>query len=359
VATRPPLAKLTRPKLYGALPRQRLFALLDEATTRPVVWLCAAPGAGKTTLVASYLETRRRRHLWYQCDAGDTDSATFLHYLRLAAQQLAGKAAAALPQFTSEPQQDLARFVRSFFRDLFSALPLPCVVVFDNFHDAGTTAEQRAAFAQGIEEVPEHIAVIVISRADPPPEFARLVARGRVARIDEGELRCTKDEAQAILGSQPVDPQQLLRIQRESDGWVAALVLLREHIRRHGATLDDSLGKGKDAIFQYFAGEIFNDARPENQRVLMFSAIAPSITAAEAVALSGNDEAPRLLEYLYRQHLFTDRRHGEQVTYHYHALFREFLLEELARRIAMEERRAVTARAGHLVSARGLQSDKP
>jgi hypothetical protein len=80
---------------------------------------------------------------------------------------------------------------------------------------------------------------------------------------------------------------------------VAALVLLREHLRRRGATLDESLGKGKDAIFQYFAGEIFNGARAENQRVWMFSAIAPSITGAEAAALSGNDEAPRLLEYLY------------------------------------------------------------
>src|SRR4030095_13826036 len=141
---------------------------------------------------------------------------------------------------------------------------------FDNFHEADTTPGQRAAFAQGLEEAPERITVIVISRADPPPEFARLVASGRIARIDEAELRCTEDEAQAILGSQPVDPQQLLRIQRESDGWVAALVLLREHARRHGAALDERLSKGKDAIFQYFAGEIFNGARAENQRVWMF-----------------------------------------------------------------------------------------
>ena len=341
MAARAPLAKLTRPKLYEALPRPRLFALLDEAATRPIVWLCAAPGAGKTTLVASYLEARHRRHLWYQYDTGDADTATFLHYLRIAAQQLAGKTAAALPQFTSEPQQDLARFVRSFFRDLFSALPLPCALVFDNFHEADTTPAQRAAFAQGLEEVPERITVIVISRADPPPEFARLVASGRIARIDEAELRCTEDEAHSILGSQPVDRDQLLRIQRESDGWVAALVLLREHLRRRGATLDESLGKGKEAIFQYFAGEIFNGARPENQRVLMFTAIAPSITGAEAVALSGNDEAPRLLEYLYRHHLFTDRRPGEHPTYHYHALFREFLLQELRTRIAPDERRVL------------------
>ena len=74
MAARAPLAKLTRPKLYEALPRPRLFALLDEAATRPIVWLCAAPGAGKTTLVASYLEARHRRHLWYQYDTGDADS---------------------------------------------------------------------------------------------------------------------------------------------------------------------------------------------------------------------------------------------------------------------------------------------
>jgi LuxR family maltose regulon positive regulatory protein len=248
LAARAPLAKLTRPKLFDALPRSRLFSLLDEAMTRPIVWVCAAPGAGKTTLIASYLEARRLRHLWYQFDAGDADTATFVHYLRIAAQQLAGKEAAALPPFTSEPQQNLARFARGFFRDLFSALPHPCAVVFDNFHEPRTLPEQRAALAQGLEEVPEQITIIVVSRSDPPPEFARLVANGRIARMDEAELRCTADEAEAILGRQQFDRQHLTRIHRDSDGWVAALVLLREHFHRRGATLDESLGEGKDAI---------------------------------------------------------------------------------------------------------------
>src|SRR4030095_6325127 len=46
----PALAKLTRPKIYDAIPRPRLFSLLDEAGKRPIVWGCAPPRAGKTTL---------------------------------------------------------------------------------------------------------------------------------------------------------------------------------------------------------------------------------------------------------------------------------------------------------------------
>src|SRR5581483_1629286 len=352
-ARSPALAKLTRPKLYDALSRPRLFALIDESARRPIVWLCAPPGAGKTTLVASYLEERRRRHLWYQIDVGDADPATFVHYMRTAALELAGKDAAKLPLFNAEPQQNLARFSRAFFRELFAVLPKPCVVVLDNFHDARTEPEQRAALAQGLEEVPDGITLIVISRSNPPAEFARLLASGRIARIDGAALRCTPDEAAAILGNAEVDRQAVQRIQRQSDGWVAALVLLREHLSRDGAVLDEMLGEGKDAIFDYFAGEIFNRARPQNRRVLMLTAIPGSVTQAEAVALTGNDEAPRLLDYLYRRHLFIDRRRGAQATYHYHALFREFLLAQLEKTFPPGERRAASAVAARLLAERG------
>ena len=356
-ARSPALAKLTRPKLYDALPRPRLFALLDEAVTRPIVWVCAPPGAGKTTLVASYLEARGLRHLWYQIDIADSDPATFVHYMRMAALQLVGKKAASLPHFNPEPQQDIARFARTYFREFFAVLPRPTVIALDSFHEARTGNELRAAFAHALEEVPDGITVIAISRGDPPPEFARLVASRRIARIEPAALACTPDEAEAILGSGPLDGQTLQRITRQSDGWVAALVLLREHLSRDGALLDESIGEGKDAIFQYFAGEIFNRAKPENQRVLMLTAFPPSFTQAEAITLAGDDDTPRLLDYLYRRHLFIDRRRGTPTTYHYHGLFREFLLEEAKRRLSADERRLASARAALLMEARGLASE--
>jgi ATP/maltotriose-dependent transcriptional regulator MalT len=281
---------------------------------------------------------------------GDTDAATFVHYMRLAAAQVApGKDADALPVFSPEPHQDLARFARSFFRDFFAVLPRPCAVVFDNFQEMRAHPEGRVAFASGLDEIPEDVVVVILTRTDPPREFARLVANGRIARIDEAELRCTKEEAEAIMGARHLaapEREAFAQIQAQSEGWVAALVLLREHLSRRSSTLDAQLGAGKDAIFQYFAGEIFGGARAVNQRTLMLTAIPPSFTAEDAIALSGSEDAPQLLEYLFRRHLFTDRRKGQQTTYHYHTLFREFLLDEGKKRLPAAERRGAANTAG-------------
>ena len=350
------LAKLTPPKLFDALPRPRLFTLLDEALTRPVVWLCAPPGSGKSTLVASYLQWRKLRHLWYQIDASDADSATFFHYMRTAAIELAGDVAAQLPLFTPELHGNLPRFARIFFRDLFSVLPRPSVAVFDNFHDARTDAGQRAAFAQGLEEVPpDGISIIVVSRANPPPEFARLVAGTRFVRLDGAALRCTEEEAAGIIGNVGSDLVQ--RVNRQNDGWMVGLVLFREHLKGAGSTVEQSLGEGKDAVFQYFAGEIFNAATVDQQRLLMIAAVPPSVTEREAVVLADCDEAPRLLEYFYQRHLFIDRRRGAHTTYHFHALFREFLQSQLARRLSEAERRDVQTRAAELLAKRGQATE--
>ena len=95
----------------------------------------------------------------------------------------------------------------------------------------------------------------------------------------------------------------------------AGIVLMREHLARSEAMAPDSLlPEGKEAVFQYFTGEIFGRARSDNQRVLMLAALLPSVSPADAEILSGNAEAPLVLDYVYRRHLFTERRRLEQAT---------------------------------------------
>jgi len=74
-------AKTGRPPLQRVYPRERLLARLDLCLERPLVWVAGPGGAGKSTLVAHYLELRDLSAIWYRVDSRDADGATLFHCL--------------------------------------------------------------------------------------------------------------------------------------------------------------------------------------------------------------------------------------------------------------------------------------
>jgi ATP/maltotriose-dependent transcriptional regulator MalT len=157
------LAKLTRPKLFGALPRERLFRTLDEHRAHPIVWVGGPPGAGKTTLVASYIEGRQLPGIWYHVDGGDSDPATFFHYMGLAAAEVAPGGQKPLPQLTPEYLADLSGFSRRFFRELYARLPRPAVLVLDDSQEVLAESTFHALLVDSASEIPEGLNVILIT----------------------------------------------------------------------------------------------------------------------------------------------------------------------------------------------------
>ncbi len=352
------LAKLTRPRTEGLLRRERLFARLDEARKRPALWVCAPPGAGKTSLISSYLEARKLPGVWYQLDAGDADPATFFYYLGIAAGEFPGRKGKPLPQFGQAFTAEPVNFARRYFRELYARLPERAVLVLDNYQEVPERSQLHPVLQAGLDEIPEGLCVIGISRADIPPELARLRVTQQLSTVDFEALKLTVDEAaQIAAGHSQLDPAALESLHDQTSGWAAGLVLMIERLRQTGQINQPTSATNREMVFDYFAGQILNALPEATQAMLVRMAYLPRLNAATAEAITGDPDAERLLAYLAKRNLFTDRRYGQETSYQFHALFRAFLQEQARQRLGAAEHRKIAHSAAALLQATGQAED--
>lgn len=350
------LAKLSPPRLASVHPRERLFGRFDQFRRQPAVWISGPPGAGKTTLMASYLESRALPALWYQVDGGDADPASFFYYLAQCARQAGLGDGAELPLLTPEYLPDLAGFARRYFRDLFAGLPGNTVLVLDNYQELPETSPLQALIAGAVKEIPASMNVVFLCRTEPPKGFAGVAANGALAHLVAEELALTLDEAiQVVALDGGVDQVIVQALHARTQGWAAGMVLLAKRYRRLGAEglrLD-----GHEAVADYFDSELLSGFNSATRELLLHTAWLPRFTAEMAAQLTGNPDAASLLAALHRQHCFTYLSQGPEPSYQYHALFRDFLLARAHTAGSDARRQRLQHRAAELLAANGQEDE--
>ncbi|NWG18740.1 MAG: helix-turn-helix domain-containing protein [Chloroflexi bacterium] len=363
--------KLQMPRRRSAvLIRSRLIERIRRGSAEARVILVSAPaGAGKTTLLGTAMAALDHPYAWVNLDDEDNEPRRLLAVLIAAAEQIApgsGVEAQRLLDTTVTARIDPSILARrcgdALINGLLERLTSPSLFVLDDLH-ALTAPACFAVVTELIEQLPANLTLVIATRHDPPVALARLRARRDLVELRLDDLRFTAAEVAALLNDilgQELAPGEILALERRTEGWAAGLSLFAASLERIATPAErerffSRLNQTDRSLFDYLAEEVLNRQDPFVRMFLLETSILASLTPATCRAVTGRADAVVVLDDLYRRNLFLvqldDRMQstGEETSYRYHDLFRDFLRTRLERE-APEHFRAVHRRAAEIAA---------
>jgi len=329
--------KFVSPRLQDdVVLRSRLVDTLRAAVnSRPLTLLSAPAGYGKTTLLASL---SNKPLAWISIDEEDNDPARFFIALLTTLQKLDpgfGEDILSLLSSLENPAGESRRIISAFINEALERLP-ETLLVFDDLHLISEPVIY-SALDYLLEHLPTQLHLIIATRRDPPLSLARLRARGQLAEFRAPDLRFTTDEASLFLNEKQhlgLSSEDLTRLQSRAEGWATGLRLLAGSLDHIPSASDrtafiQDLALSDRYVFDFLADEVLKRQEPEMRVFLLETSILPEINSSLCVAVTGRRDAQSVLEELYRRNLFLIQAGGTDRTYRYHALFAEFLREQL------------------------------
>jgi LuxR family maltose regulon positive regulatory protein len=336
------------------VPRTRLFDKLDGGAGARLTLVVGAPGAGKTILLADWLDARPELPAaWLSCDAGDSDPVRFMNALIRAlrrgyAEPDIGEDALELLSAEGEASFDVVAAIS----DDIDGLAGPRVVVIDDLHlVSDASAELLGEFLQSR---PASLQVVVATRAGPPLRLNRMRAREELIELGDADLAFTTDETKEFFtrfGLELPDPDVEV-VHRRTEGWSTGLQLAALSIR----TSPDRVSSIRRAevhgttVAGYFVEEVLGQQSPEVTDFMLASSVLDELSVEACTALTGEGAAD-ILEWLTNTHMFITVSDEQAGTYRYHQLIREVLQSELHRRDPVREASLHESAARYLLDA--------
>lgn len=338
---RPPAERPT------AIARPRLDARFEAAVRFPVSLVAAPAGYGKTMSVARWARARARRPAWWSLERSDAPPERFAPLLAAAAAQAWGL------DVTLAMGAAPADHVAALLGALERAPVADRVLVLDDVHELGAAPEAFELLRSLVDHLPERVAVLLVSRADPNLPLARWRLEGRLDRIGADDLRFREEEAGELLAALGValGPVLVHTLVQRTEGWAAGLHLAALGLRgRAPDALTDFVERftGRDPyVLAYLAEQVLQRLPSGLQDFLLRVSVADVLDVPTAVALGGRPDAAELLAEAERAHLFLYPVDADGRTVRFHASFRELLRRRLADadpRLAAELRARATGR---------------
>ncbi len=343
---------------HALISRARLFALLDEGLSRPLILVSAPAGFGKSTLVSTWVQSKPAKNpqvAWVSLDEGDNDPVQFWRYVLTALERC--WPGTYQPFLTALRRQDFSLpYLLTALLNTWVEHSEPQLLVLDDYHVI-TEPALHTSLASLIERLPPQVHLVLITRVDPPLKLSRLRGHDQVFEIRTNSLRYTIEETHTLLHEVMgihLEPSMLEQVAARTEGWPMVLQLVGLSLREHGtphALLARLSGKER-SILDYLTEEVLQQQPAPIQAFLLRTSILAQLTASLCDAVMGQAGSQQVLETLERANVFLVPLDGERHWYRYHTLFAEALRARLEQREESQalhdlHRRAYDWYAGH------------
>jgi len=330
--------KLIVPSVQEQWIRRADFSKKMKAiTSKRLTIIQAGAGYGKSTALAMHVRDMNERCCWYTITSSDDDILPFLSYLTASIQTL-------FPNFGKELtayMKSMDRYIREEELRMLSSLFInetlqisgPIIVILDDFHAIEHSYDINVWMEKLLEHMPDHLHLVLSTRTKPSWKLlAKMKARNEVNEISKSDLIFGKEEIDLLLSDyyqMTISDEQLDQLYTITEGWVIAVGMIAQQLP-HLRSLDDLLtepAKSLEDLFQYLVHEVFSKQPPMIQQFLEQTCIFEEISADVCDHILGMNGSVQMLEQLAAKNLFIHQIGENQ--FRYHALFREFLENQL------------------------------
>ena len=271
--------------------------------------------------------TETRPVAWVSFDRYDDDPIALLVLLASAYGRIEPAAkdlADVVRRYRGSPLGRAAPLVASALR----AGPTPFVLMLDDLHELQDPG-CHDVLSVVIGGLPPGSQLVAASRAEQP-HIAHARAFREAVEITAVELAFDAADAREIFADADLvlDPDEAAELIGRTEGWPVG-VFLAAAIARDGGTLAVS---GDDRfIADYLYQEAMVNLPQQEQRFLRRTAVLETLSGPLCDAILDSDDGRSALRHLAASNAFLVPLDRRREWYRYHALFREFLLGELAR----------------------------
>jgi LuxR family maltose regulon positive regulatory protein len=328
------LTKLSEGKTRSDLVRRPRLALdFGSRAFNTLTFVCAQAGYGKTTLIASWTQTKSERFAWLSLDRADNDAPRFLAHILAAIRTQVPQFATDMLRILQTPNPPPIYSLMTGLVNALANVQQRLILVMDDYHVVSETEVHQAVLFL-LENQPGNLHIIIASREEPPFSLARLHSHGRMRRITEHDLCFTQQEAENFfnrLMQLELSTQQSEILRLHTEGWAAGLQMAALSLA-NGKSKADFIASfsGKERhIVDFLVDEVLSNQSVAVQSFLIRTSILERFNAELCQVLSGDLDSQAVLLHLERNHLFLVPLDANREWYRYHHLFSELLQSRL------------------------------